>query len=617
MAVKMMSLENGDMLEGEDLRIGGEGMKGFYDRMLPSFVSKYTKKWGAKVGEVTMPNLGENNTMHSVDVTPEMQESVMEGQTMFRFIGKKGAANLDKAEEATTRLDNLNVAREMETAGKDAKAIKLATGWERGADGKWRYETEDAKVNRAAKLYNLETRESFPISRSIEIGRVDDNSTIRLTDLVKDDELFKAYPEMEEYFVSFEKMDAGTEGSHSFEEKMIRINKDDIHSLESTLVHEIQHAIQSIEGFAKGGNTSSSNGLIQEVLKTLHVDSENAAPSLSEVIGAIENGYITRSEHEELVKIAQSHGYDDVVEYVRSLSPYSYYRRLAGEVESRNVEERLGMSPEERRNKLAEETEDVSREDQIFLEDALESAMMGSRVDARMAEVASHFDGKELSAEQRAVADVFGGKADNLTISVKTQDGNTRNVEMRQGNDLAGAKHSLYAHYGTTKGVINADDLLLIPDVIANGERTENGKKAVYKLDVNGTKYTVVTYVKQNKEEFHNFYSNKKGQPSQSVNASIGDTHSARITEELASADKGNTSPAEMQEGETLFSKKELTPEQKKKQEALKENAKAIRRLHNVKANHSLTALRNLGFALETQEQRDEHDRLFGSSCNT
>ena len=310
-----------------------------------------------------------NKTLKDFDegVNPDAKDSPLDRM----FMGKKGAANLDKADEATTRLDNLNVAREMETGGKDAKAIKLATGWERGADGKWRYETEDAKVNRAAKLYNLETRESYPIAKSIEIGRVDDNSTIRLTDLVKDDELFKAYPEMEEYFVSFEKMDAGTEGSHSFEEKMIRINKDDIHSLESTLVHEIQHAVQSIEGFAKGGSTSSSNGLIQEVLKTLHVDSENAAPSLSEVIGAIENGYITRSQHEELVKIAQSHGYDDAVEYVRSLSPYSYYRRLAGEVESRNVEERLGMSPEERRNKLAEETEDVRRKDQIFILDNL------------------------------------------------------------------------------------------------------------------------------------------------------------------------------------------------------------------------------------------------------
>ena len=62
---------------------------------------------------------------------------------------------------------------------------------------------------------------------------------------------------------------------------------------------------------------------------------------------------------------------------------------------------------------------------------------------------------------------------------------------------------------------------------------------------------------------------------------------------------------------EMQASKKELTPEQKKKKEALKENAKAIRRLHNVTSRYPITALRNLGFALETQEQREMHDRLF------
>ena len=43
----------------------------------------------------------------------------------------------------------------------------------------------------------------------------------------------------------------------------------------------------------------------------------------------------------------------------------------------------------------------------------------------------------------------------------------------------------------------------------------------------------------------------------------------------------------------------------------MKENAKAIRRLHNVTSRYPITALRNLGFALETQEQREMHDRLF------
>ena len=55
----------------------------------------------------------------------------------------------------------------------------------------------------------------------------------------------------------------------------------------------------------------------------------------------------------------------------RGVTANETYRRLAGEVESRNAQERMGMSPEERRSKLAEETEDVRREDQIFLEENL------------------------------------------------------------------------------------------------------------------------------------------------------------------------------------------------------------------------------------------------------
>lgn len=84
LAEKLM--EQGDFeLEGDGLRIGGEGMKAFYDQMLPSFMNKYGKKWGVKVGEVTMPSLEENNTMHSIDVTDAMRESVMQGQPMFRI----------------------------------------------------------------------------------------------------------------------------------------------------------------------------------------------------------------------------------------------------------------------------------------------------------------------------------------------------------------------------------------------------------------------------------------------------------------------------------------------------------------------------------------------------
>ena len=71
----------------------------------------------------------------------------------YQFVGERGAAAMDKAEEASVRLDNLAIAREMEKNGKDAKSVKFATGWERGADGKWRYEIGDGVFDRMGELH--------------------------------------------------------------------------------------------------------------------------------------------------------------------------------------------------------------------------------------------------------------------------------------------------------------------------------------------------------------------------------------------------------------------------------------------------------------------------------
>lgn len=94
--------QSNTIIEGDDLRIGGEGMKGFYDKMLPSFMNKYGKKWGTKVGEVELPDVEEaGRTMWSVDVTPEMKESVMQGQTMFSK--KVSEFNAETGEEVRFR----------------------------------------------------------------------------------------------------------------------------------------------------------------------------------------------------------------------------------------------------------------------------------------------------------------------------------------------------------------------------------------------------------------------------------------------------------------------------------------------------------------------------------
>lgn len=49
MAQKIMDAKSGTILKGDDLKIGGEGMKGFYDQILPKEIGKYVAKMGGKV----------------------------------------------------------------------------------------------------------------------------------------------------------------------------------------------------------------------------------------------------------------------------------------------------------------------------------------------------------------------------------------------------------------------------------------------------------------------------------------------------------------------------------------------------------------------------------------
>ena len=112
---------------------------------------------------------------------------------------------------------------------------------------------------------------------------------------------------------------------------------------------------------------------------------------------------------------------------------------------------------------------------------------------------------------------MYGGKENNLPISVLTQDGNTHRVMLRKGReDKAGAKHSLFRHYGTNSGAYTADELLLIEDVLKNGERNEVMRRGVnvneYKHTIDGITYTVLTE-KNNRgiEIFADFYTNRSG----------------------------------------------------------------------------------------------------------
>ncbi|XAI97106.1 hypothetical protein [Dolichospermum phage Dfl-JY45] len=69
------------VIEGEDLRIGGEGMTAFYDQILPAAVKRWARPFGAAIMRVQIENT--EGSHWAVDITPAMRAAVAGGQPMF------------------------------------------------------------------------------------------------------------------------------------------------------------------------------------------------------------------------------------------------------------------------------------------------------------------------------------------------------------------------------------------------------------------------------------------------------------------------------------------------------------------------------------------------------
>lgn len=325
-------------------------------------------------------------------IPPSKRFNSRKSDIRFMFGGEKGAAEADKAEEKTYRMDNLKVAEKMERGKKDAKAIKLATGWERGADGKWRYEMPDAKI-----------KDMKDIGGGNIVKRFDDDmlwNDGKLADVIDAPGLFEAYPQLKDVRIDTDDImnDMPSNGGYNAKTNTITIHADELKYMNSILNHEIQHAIQHIEGFGKGGSPEQMEKefkAAQDEWKArayAHELEEKAKEmggeyNQSEVEKALVEEYKDLDMSDELPdKETRIKGFnyfargyadrsmDDTIKRFRlnestrfDFDSYKEYLKLAGEVESRNVEKRLGMTDEERRNSLAEETEDVPRDSQVVL----------------------------------------------------------------------------------------------------------------------------------------------------------------------------------------------------------------------------------------------------------
>nr|DAG46243.1 MAG TPA: cytosine DNA methyltransferase [Bacteriophage sp.] len=325
-------------------------------------------------------------------IPPSKRFNSRKNDIRFMFAGEKGAAEADKAEEKTYRMDNLKVAEKMERGKKDAKAIKLATGWERGADGKWRYEMPDAKI-----------KDMKDIGGGNIVKRFDDDMLWnygKLTDVIDAPGLFEAYPQLKNVRIDTDAImnDMPSNGEYNPKTNTITIHADELKYMNSILNHEIQHAIQYIEGFAKGGSPEQMEKEFKEAQDEwkARAYAHELEEKVKEMGGEYNQSEVEKALVEEYNDLDMSdelpdketrikgfnyfaRGYadrsmDDAIKRFRlnestrsDFDSYKEYLKLAGEVESRNVQNRLGMTDEERRNSLAEETEDVNRDEQIVM----------------------------------------------------------------------------------------------------------------------------------------------------------------------------------------------------------------------------------------------------------
>jgi hypothetical protein len=143
----------------------------------------------------------------------------------------------------------------MEKAGKDALTIKIATGWERGADGKWRYEIPDV-TSKKDNFGEDEIRAVVGSDRNHYVTR-------DFTEVIDLSVLPATYREELEYVGEIRVYDDFTEaekGAYATDggKVIFYLNLGADETPESILAHEIQHFIQEREGFQPGGNPSIS-----------------------------------------------------------------------------------------------------------------------------------------------------------------------------------------------------------------------------------------------------------------------------------------------------------------------------------------------------------------------
>ena len=318
-------------------------------------------------------------------------------------------------------MDMLTKAEDMLKNGKSMDEIFKHTNWYKGTDGLWRYEisNKDAQVyadglakyadtDDYALAQRLKNEINAPMTDDTDMSKWADSfeelgevnkrlekhtpKVLYLDDVLKHDALFKAYPFLERIRVEFKDLvEEGKNGEWNPNNFVITLNsriKEYSNSLKRTLLHEVQHAIQYMEGFSSGASpeywqrvgvptfydTEERNKYLQAVDELDSIEED--APDdfidkyhkyrnlLAKYAGLKENEKLydlamelesdLKDEDEELFsKLDDAYFNADVLSpELKEMSPTEAYFATAGEIEAREVADRINMPEELRRNTL-------------------------------------------------------------------------------------------------------------------------------------------------------------------------------------------------------------------------------------------------------------------------
>ncbi|WP_270969648.1 PBECR2 nuclease fold domain-containing protein, partial [Campylobacter upsaliensis] len=230
---------------------------GFLGGAAGSKAVKESIKWRANKVKKAYPNIAKNNPTLMEQIAKRDLLTYAKNETqnaLTRLLNKnkhfdstKGLFAGEKAllnEAYAPHKARLAKAKELESKGADEIEIWEKTGWYKDKDHKWKFEISQ----RGGEL---------------DLAKIKDkDSEAKLGEILKDDELFKAYPQLRDMSVKH----VDLSGNYGFyyvphnDIKLVRphiqLDIDEIktspYKVKEVLYHEIQHAIQHKEQFAYG-----------------------------------------------------------------------------------------------------------------------------------------------------------------------------------------------------------------------------------------------------------------------------------------------------------------------------------------------------------------------------